>query len=668
MLLRKKIVAILTSLACMISVMCVFGQISNYSSQANKVSALSGLTANEITSQMTIGWNLGNSLDSYSSNYTIDIAPNKFATAWGNPEPTKELIKTIKNAGFNTIRIPTTWYQHVTLNDATGAYEIDQKWLDYVKQVVDWAYDEDMFIILNLHHEEGIINVPEFTDDTLKTASKYINNLWSQIAYTFKDYDQHLIFEGMNEPRQKNNSAVSEWGNGSGDNGYSWAYVNTLNRQFITTVRGSNSENNQQRLLMIPAYVATTDTAALNSLSISSADGNIAISVHAYSPYFFTMDTSNYANHQFPGKSGYGEDYESSLKSLFNSLKSVSDTKGVPIIIGEFSASDFENTADRVEWAKCYLSNAKEAGIPCVLWDNNVSANGTGEAHGYIYRLTNTIYPNSADVLKAMMDTVGVTNYVLPEYKEYEVPKFSWDNIPIEDNWIEIYKSESGETLKSWGNVALADWKQYLTDDYKFALVFDSTTDAELVLQASAKDGWYRIPSNSSSNFVAYFNYQDMIKILDENSATLSDVDNLFLSATSSSATMYGLYAVPVNSTTVTTTTSETSDTTVTTTSETSDTTVTTTSETSDTTVTTTSETIDTTTTTVTTSITPIFLLGDVNDDGAVKSNDLLLLKKYLLGLVELSDINFKNSDMNSDGDIKSNDLLTLKKVLLGID
>ena len=244
------------------------------------------------------------------------------------------------------------------------------------------------------------------------------------------------------------------------------------------------------------------------------------------------------------------------------------------------------------------------------------------------------------------MDTVGVTNYVLPEYKEYEVPKFSWDNIPIEDNWIEIYKSESGETLKSWGNVALADWKQYLTDDYKFALVFDSTTDAELVLQASAKDGWYRIPSNSSSNFVAYFNYQDMIKILDENSATLSDVDNLFLSATSSSATMYGLYAVPVNSTTVTTTTSETSDTTVTTTSET----------------------IDTTTTTVTTSITPIFLLGDVNDDGAVKSNDLLLLKKYLLGLVELSDINFKNSDMNSDGDIKSNDLLTLKKVLLGID
>ena len=108
---------------------------------------------------------------------------------------------------------------------------------------------------------------------------------------------------------------------------------------------------------MIPAYVATTDTAALNSLSISSADGNIAISVHAYSPYFFTMDTSNYANHQFPGKSGYGEDYESSLKSLFNSLKSVSDTKGVPIIIGEFSASDFENTADRVEWAKCYLSN-----------------------------------------------------------------------------------------------------------------------------------------------------------------------------------------------------------------------------------------------------------------------------------------------------------------------
>lgn len=642
MLLRKRLIATLTALACMLSIMCVFGQISNYSSRNNRVSALSSLTADEIVSQMTIGWNLGNSLDSYSASYNINVAPGKFATCWGNPEPTKELIETVKDAGFNTIRIPTTWYQHVALNETTGVYEIDQTWLDYVKQVVDWAYDLDMFVILNLHHEEGVINVPEFTDETLATASKYINNVWSQLAYTFKDYDQHLIFEGMNEPRQKGNAQVDEWGNGSQDNGYSWAYINTLNRQFIQTVRSSGSENNKERLLMIPAYVATSDSSALNSLSISGSDGNVAISVHAYAPYFFTMDTSSYANHQFPGKSGWGEDYETHLKSLFSSLKSVSDSKGVPIIIGEFSASDFDNTADRVEWAKCYLGNAKEAGIPCVLWDNNVCYSGTpnGEAHGYFYRLTNTVYPNSADVLKAMMDTVGVTNYVLPKYKEYEVPKFSWDSIPVEDNWVEVYKSESGETLKSWDNICLSDWKQYLTEDYKFALVYDSTAEVELVLQATATEGWYRVPSSSNASFIAYFDYQDMMDILSSNGSNLSEIDNLFLSATSSSATMYGLYAVPVKSETTTSETTVTSETT-------------TASETSE--------------TTVTTIVNPLVVLGDIDSNGDVMGNDLLLFKKYILGLVEESSINMDNADVNQDGDVNGSDLLILKKVILGL-
>ncbi|MGN1411786.1 MAG: cellulase family glycosylhydrolase [Oscillospiraceae bacterium] len=645
---QKRIVSIFTALACILSIMCVFGQINQYSSKVNKVSALTNLTADEITSQMTIGWNLGNSLDSYNNSYTINTAPSKFATAWGNPEPTQKLIETVKNAGFNTIRIPTTWYQHVSYNETTQAYEIDQKWLDYVKQVVDWAYDLDMFVILNLHHEEGIINVPEFTDETLATASKYINNVWSQIAYTFKDYDQHLIFEGMNEPRQKGNDNVSEWGNGSEDNGYSWAYINTLNRQFINTIRNSgSSDNNKERLLMIPAYVATSDSSALNSLSISDSDGNVAISVHAYSPYFFTMDTGEYSNHEFPGKSGYGEDYESSLKSLFSSLKTVSDTKGVPIIIGEFSASDFENTADRVEWAKCYLSNAKEAGIPCVLWDNNLSANGTGEAHGYIYRLTNTIFPNSADVLKAMMDTVGVTDYTLPEYEEYQPPKFSWEDMPIADDWKEVYKNETGNSLASWKNFTLDNWQQYITPDYKLAVIYDGVAEPNIIFQG----GWYQVPSTSSEDFIAYFDYSDMMDVLNANEVSLEDMTNLFVGATTSDVKIYGVYAIPVTTTEPTVTTTDditTTEPTVTTTDD-----------------------ITTTEPTVTTSDTtnaPDILLGDANLDGQVKSNDLLAIRRHLLHIEELSGQALVNADYNCDGQVKSNDLIAIRRVLLHLD
>jgi hypothetical protein len=379
---------------------------------------------------------------------------------------------------------------------------------------------------------------------------------------------------------------------------------------------------------MVPAYVATTDTKALNSLDISSDDGNVAISVHAYSPYFFTMDTGTYSNHEFPGKSGYGEDYDSSLKSLFNSLKSVSENKGVPIIIGEFSASDFNNTESRVEWAKAYLGYAKEANIPCVLWDNNVCYNektgDNGEAHGYFYRLTNTVYPNSAEVLKAMMDTVGVTDYVLPEYKEYEAPTFDWDDIPVADDWKEIYKSEDGTVLDSWDNIAVSGWKDYINEDYKLALVYDSSSDVEIVLQG----GWYRIPSTSNDTFVAYFEYDDIMDILNSNDVTLAEMKNLFISATVGSATMYGLYAVPISSSEVTTTTTATD--------------------------TDTSET----------------LWGDANCDGKINVVDIQLMRQYILHMTEsgtetYTTQGYLNSDVNHDGDVRVTDLILVKRYVL---
>ena len=507
-----------------------------------KASAVSGLSARQITSQMTIGWNLGNSLDSTLSSYDPSTSPKKFAQAWGNPEPTQELLKTVKNAGFNTVRIPVTWYQHIFYNSQTQKYEINPDWLDYVKKTVDHAYDLNMFVILNIHHEDWV-NVPVFNSTTLAKASEKLEDIWSQLAQTFKDYDQRLIFEGMNEPRQTGNSSVSEWGIGSGDNGYTWSYINNLNKLFITTIRQNGSSCNKERLLMIPAYCATSDTAALNALNIPSNSGNIAISVHAYSPYFFAMDTSGYANHTFPGSSGYGENYESSLTNLFKNLKSVSDSKGVPIIIGEFSSSDFNNTSSRVNWAKSYLSKAKAAGIPCVLWDNNVSYNGSGEAHGYIYRATNTIYPNSSDVLKAMMDTVGVSGYVLPEYQEYEAPVFSWDKISVGSDWVRIFYSQSGKDLTSWSNFTLSGWKDYISKDYKLAVVYDAESEPNIIFQG----GWYQVAAHDTEDFIVYFTYDDMMNVLNGSGASLDSMYNLFVGATNSSAKIYAVYAVPVN-------------------------------------------------------------------------------------------------------------------------
>lgn len=631
---KKKILSVITSAACIMSCVCMFGNQANDQYTAKAV-GLTGQSAFDITSQMVIGWNLGNSLDSTNDNLTMESSPKKFAMAWGNPEPTKELIEAVKNGGFNTIRIPTTWYQHLYLDESTNTYKIDAKWLAYVKQFVDYAYDMDMFVILNVHHENWV-NVAKFTDETYNDASKKLNDIWSCLAETFKDYDQHLVFEGMNEPRETNNPSNSEWGDGDAN---SWNYINRLNKVFVDAVRGQGSSYNKERLLMLPGYHAGNSVSTVRAIEIPENSGNVALSVHAYNPYFFCMDTSNMANHTYPGASGYGSDYKTELQTMFNSYKSIIAEKNVPIVMGEFSASDFNNTESRINWAKDYLSMAKDAGIPCVLWDNNVVADGNsdnGEAHGYIYRLTNTWYPNSAPVIAAMMDTVGVSDYNLPEYKEYVAPEFSWNNVKIGDDWIELYYNKDGNALTAWTPDKVSGWQQYLNEDYMYAMVFDAMIDPAIVAQTS-NNGWYYILSDNdlNSDFVLYYTYEDIKKVFDSNSADIGSISDLYVSAHAGDATIYGLYAVPVNS--VQPSTEETTEET-------------------------------------TEEVKPDIIPGDVNEDKRVNVFDSVALRRMLLNnlshpvpMVVLPP-SPSPADTNGNGTIEIADLVLLNQWLVGMD
>ena len=599
--LKKKLITLLTSAMCAVSCISISGV--NSDKQTVSAAGLTGKNSYKITEQMTIGWNLGNSLECTNDSFNYDTAPKSFVTTWGNPEPTAEMIKTVKAAGFNTIRIPVTWYQHLKYNESTGVYEINQKWMAYVKKVVDWAYNENMFIILNVHHEEWV-NAPEFNQQAYAEASAKLRDIWTQVSEQFKDYDQHLIFEGMNEPRETGKGSAVEWGSGD-DN--SRTYINNLNEIFVNTVRGQGSAPNSERLLMLPGYCASSDINAINAIKIPQNSGNVALSVHAYTPYFFAMDTGEFANHNFPGSDGYGNNYEAQLQSLFSSFKAASDSKGVPMIIGEFSASDFDNTQSRVNWAKYYLTLAKQAGITCVLWDNNVPNNGTGEAHGYLYRLTNTWYPNSIDVIRAMMDTVGVTGYTLPEYKEYEPPKFSWDNVKIGSDWVELFRSDSGEKTDAWDNISVPEMKNYISEDYMFAMVCQSSIEPYVVIQG----GWFKVNPDLdlSEDFVLYFTYDEIKKVMEANNITVSEIVNMYLSASGSEATFYGMYAVPVKDTPS--------------------------------------------------------LRGDINGDGEVSIVDITLLQKYLLKTAQLEESQFATADLNEDGKINIFDAVILKRIII---
>lgn len=328
------------------------------------------ISSMELVKEMKIGWNLGNTLDAGYKGIS-NTSPETIETSWGNPVTTKEMIDDIKAAGFNVLRVPITWEW------STGEgpdYIISEAWMNRVKEVVNYGIDNDMFVILNIHHETW--HYP--TEENYEAASDRLKKVWTQIANNFKGYDEHLIFEGMNEPRVVGTS--EEWMGGSEP---TRAVINKLNKDFIETVR-STGGNNEKRHLMIPPYGANSGTVALQALEVPEDDDKIIVSVHGYLPYNFALADGS-ADLWFASRENYTKD----IDTLVNDLKTIFIDKGIPVIMGEFGARSRNNEIYRAHWAKYYVTAMKEIGVPCVWWDNNAYV-GAGECFGLYNRAYRT--------------------------------------------------------------------------------------------------------------------------------------------------------------------------------------------------------------------------------------------------------------------------------------
>ena len=352
-------------------------------------------TAMEFVSHIKLGWNLGNTLDAkINGAYTTAQAAE---SAWGNPQTSKAMIDAIKEAGFNTVRVPVSWGEKMNSN-----YEIDATWMNRVQEIVDYVIDDGMYCILNIHHDNDISSShPYFYPDTAHYADseKFVTSVWTQVSERFKNYDNHLIFETLNEPRLIGHR--NEWwiDAGSADCQDAMNCVNKLNAAALSTIRKSGA-NNEKRFVMMPSYAASPDTANLNGMQLPD-DDHIIASAHAYSPQPFAL--------QVMGTKSWSESNGNdtgSIMSVLANLKSRYLDKGIPVIIGEFGAMNKGNEADRAAWAKYYLTNADKYGIPCVWWDNNyfeIPVNEqSGESFGLLRRSSCQIeYPT---LMAAMVD------------------------------------------------------------------------------------------------------------------------------------------------------------------------------------------------------------------------------------------------------------------------
>lgn len=357
---------------------------------------LTGKTAIEIRDMMGTGWNVGNSLDAYM--YTGLEAE----TSWGNPRISDDLIKRCYETGFRTIRVPVSWGGHISSQNGYSSY-IDRAWLARVKEVVDYAYNRGMFVILNIHHDNGAENKNTcfFPNSANKDKSiKYVREIWTQLAEYFADYDQHLIFETLNEPRLVGDQ--HEW----------WFYpvdypqqsqirdamdvINQMNQAGVDAIRNGQGYNND-RMILVPGYAACPDgvVTSLFKLPNDKTPNRIGLEVHAYRPTELCLSGDR--------KYFQDRDRQTIIDEVFAPLSAKYGNTNIPIIIDETSISDKgQGSAERVKWINCYFELAKTYKMPCVLWDNGTTwetyqlglqqgwsnPKENGECHGWINRQT----------------------------------------------------------------------------------------------------------------------------------------------------------------------------------------------------------------------------------------------------------------------------------------
>ncbi len=336
----------------------------------NKPSQIAGkmrnITSQQLVEDMTFGWNLGNTLDVCQAdrdgdgkiNEHVEAGEKVDETLWGNPKATKELFTSLKKNGVNAVRIPVTWRDHM---DSNG--NIDREWMDRVQQVVDYAYSQGMYVIINVHHDGG--GDPKFGAWIIEESQKDYNtflkkykNVWKQIAERFKNYSDYLIFESMNEV-----GFDTLYNKNKAD---AYNLINKINQDFVDIIRATGGNNAKRHLLIAGYYTDIERTCDSLYKMPDDKAGRCILSVHYYTPWdFCTCDIK----HTWGTKSEVRQ-----METLIGKMKKNFVDKGIPVIIGEYAASG-SDLSSCIFFIEKLNKLCSDYGIATFIWDSGRQVN-----------------------------------------------------------------------------------------------------------------------------------------------------------------------------------------------------------------------------------------------------------------------------------------------------
>ena len=356
------------------------GMLMSFSAQAQSFE-----NAKDAVKNMGVGWNLGNTLDAHDASQTWTTTA-QHETCWGQPVTKPELMKMMKEAGFNSIRVPVTWYQEM---DSEG--NVNEAWMNRVKEVVDYVIDNGMYCIINVHHDtgSGSDHWIHATSTNYNTNKAKFEKLWQQIAEKFKDYDQHLLFEGYNEMLDDNN----RWNEPTNTtDGYK--AINDYARSFVNTVRNSGG-NNAMRNLIVNTYSASSTPDAMEHLEKPQSGNHIIFQIHSYPDWKSKSNAKN------------------EIDNLISNIKSKLIDRA-PVIIGEYAT--FSESGDKKDY---YIENKEVALYAMDYLIKKTKENGIGTF--YWMGLSDQFYRsqpafNQADIAQTLIKAYyGSTDgYVFP--------------------------------------------------------------------------------------------------------------------------------------------------------------------------------------------------------------------------------------------------------------